>query len=132
MPHPNEKVIRDIFAAFAAGDLDGVLDRCTEDVLFRLPGSGRAAGDYRGRHEFMSKLLPALAGVADMSTFSERVEFVTCDDDYGMALITQSFTRTDGRAVSYRIVPVMSFRDGLLSAFEEWAGNEAEYDDAWS
>ena len=132
MVHTNESLIRDMYAAFARGDMPGVAAACTDDVLFSVPGKNRVAGEYRGKQEFFEKFLPALAGVADMSTFQETVDGLACDDDHGVVLTTQSFTRHDGRAVTFRSAVKFGFRDGLLSEFVEHPGNQAEYDEAWA
>lgn len=132
MAHPNEVVIRRIYANFAKGDVGEVLADCTDDVVFEVPGASRVAGTYAGRDGFLTGLLPALASVADMSTFSEDIDAVACDDDHGVLLATQRFRRLDGRQVEYRSAVVFGFRDGRMSRFVERAGNQAEYDDAWS
>ena len=132
MTHPNESLIQDMYAAFARGDMPAVAAACTEDVLFRIPGASRVAGDYRGRQEFFEKFLPALAGVADMSTFRESIDGLVCGDEHGIVLTTQSFRRQDGRDVSVRSAVLFAFRDGLLAEFVEHPGNQTEYDDAWS
>jgi uncharacterized protein len=130
--HPNEALIRRIYASFARGDMGEVLADCTDDVVFEVPGHSRVAGTYPGRDGFLSGLLPSLAAVADMSTFSEDIDAVACDDDHGVLLATQRFRRHDGRQVEYRSAVVFGFRDGRMSHFAERPGNQAEYDDAWS
>jgi ketosteroid isomerase-like protein len=132
VPHANEQLIRSMYAAFAVGDMAAVVACCADDVVFRVPGSSRAAGEFHGKEGFLTGLLPALASVADMTTFRETVDAVACDDDHGIVLTTQSFTRLDGRSVEYRSSVVFGFRDGLMSEFVEHPGNQAEYDDAWA
>ena len=132
MAHPNEGLIRRIYANFARGDVGEVIADCTDDVVFEVPGKSRVAGTYVGRDSFLGGLLPALAAVADMSTFSEDIDALACADDHGVILATQRFRRQDGRQVEYRSAVVFGFRDGRLSRFVERPGNQAEYDDAWS
>ena len=45
MAHPNEDHLRDLYAIFAKGDLQGFLDGCTDDVTFHVPGDTRASGE---------------------------------------------------------------------------------------
>lgn len=132
MPHSNEVVIRRMYEAFAVGDMQGVLACCTDDVLFAVPGNSRVAGEYRGHEGFLTAFLPAVAAVADMSTFSEDIDGLACDDDHGVILTTQRFTRHDGAAVEFRSAVNFRFRDGKMSEFHERPGNQAEYDKAWS
>jgi ketosteroid isomerase-like protein len=130
--HANEQVIRTMYDAFAHGDMEGVLACCTDDVLFAIPGNNRVAGDYRGYDDFLTKFLPALAAVADMSTFSEAIDGLACNDEHGVILTTQRFTRNDGTPVEFRSAVKFRFRDGKMSEFREHPGNQAEYDKAWS
>lgn len=132
MPHANEQLIRRIYAAFAHGDVEGVLAGCTDDVVFIVPGANKVAGTYRGRAGFLTEFLPALAAVADMQTFQEDIDALACDDDHGVILTTQRFRRQDGQQVEYRSAVAFRFRDGKLSEFRERPGNQEEYDRAWS
>jgi len=132
MEHPNESLIRSMYAAFGSGDMPGVVAACTDDVVFRIPGASRVAGEYRGKQEFFERFLPALAGVADMSTFRESIDGLACGDDHGIVLTTQSFRRHDNREADYRSAVMFAFRDGLLAEFVERPGNQSEYDDAWA
>jgi ketosteroid isomerase-like protein len=40
MAHPIEVIIREAFAAFARGDLDGYFRACSEDWNFNIAGRG--------------------------------------------------------------------------------------------
>ena len=131
MTHRNEKLIRDIYARFAQGDMPGMLELCTDDVLFAIPGQSRVAGEYRGREAFLTDFLGNVSAVADMSTFSEDIDGLACDDDHGVILTTQRFRRHDGEQVEFRSAVNFAFRDGRMSEFRERPGNQAEYDRAW-
>lgn len=131
MTTDNEALIRRMYAAFATGDMPAVLACCTDDVLFAIPGSNRVAGEYGGHEGFLTQFLPAIASVADMSTFSEDVNALVCDEEKGIVVTTQRFTRHDGTAVEFRSAVLFTFRDGLMSEFREFPGSPAEYDRAW-
>ena len=131
MTHTNELVVRRIYAAFARGDMEGVLADCTNDVVFRIPGANKVAGTYKGREGFTA-FLTALAAVADMQSFEEDIDALACDDDHGVILTTQRFRRQDGQQVAFRSAVAFQFRHGKLSEFSERPGNQEEYDQAWS
>jgi ketosteroid isomerase-like protein len=38
MGHRNEDVLRDAYAAFFRGDLEGYLRHCTDTIVFHVPG----------------------------------------------------------------------------------------------
>ena len=131
MSTENEAPIRRMYAAFATGDMPGVLACCTDDVRFVIPGDNRVAGEYTGHQGFLTRFLHAIASVADMSTFSEDMNGLACDDEKGIVLTTQRFTRHDGTAVEFRSAVIFTFRDGRMSEFREFPGSQAEYDLAW-
>ena len=43
-----ESTIRQPYAAFGRGDVDGYLSACTKDFTFNVPGRGVIAGTFRG------------------------------------------------------------------------------------
>lgn len=131
MAHENEALIRRMYDAFARGDMPGVLACCTEDALFAVPGSNRVAGEYRGHQGFLTGFLPAIAAVADLSTFSESVDGLVCDEEKGIILTTQRFRRHDGTDVEFRSAVLFRFHDGLMSEFREHPGDPDQYDRAW-
>ena len=48
MSHPLEAIIREAYAAFSRGDVDGYLQACNDDFEFHIPGHGGIAGTYIG------------------------------------------------------------------------------------
>ena len=48
MAHPNEKLLRDAYAAFGRGDLDGYWVACREDFTFNVPGRSRVGAAHQG------------------------------------------------------------------------------------
>lgn len=128
MTHPMELVIRDAYAAFARGDLDGYLSACTEDFVFAVPGSGGIAGTYVGGDG-----LYALAGKAmaiSGGSFEEEVEDVLANDRHAVVLARHRFTR-DGIGREYRTAHVYETRDGKLARCYEQPRDMAEFDEAW-
>ena len=46
--HPNAKVVRQGYEAFAQGDLDALREFMVHDVVWHEPGRGPLAGDHKG------------------------------------------------------------------------------------
>ena len=62
MAHPLEATIREAYAAFGRGDLDGYLKHCTDDFTFNVPGNGGISGIYVGKqglYELAGKAMTA-------------------------------------------------------------------------
>ena len=67
MPHPLETTIRDAYAAFGRGDLDGYLSACTDDFVFNVPGDGAISAVYRGKeglYDLARKAMEFTAGAS--------------------------------------------------------------------
>jgi hypothetical protein len=65
MEHPIEGIIREAYAAFARGDLDGYFRACMEDWNFNIAGKGAIAGTYHGKqglYELAQKAMATTSG----------------------------------------------------------------------
>ena len=114
--HPNVARIRNIYAAFANGDLAAVNDVFAEDLVWHDAGRGQLSGDYRGREAvfgFFGKVMEVTEGSSHLDLHS-----VLADDEHGVALVTISANR-GGRSIKVNAVDVMHLRDGKVT--EVWA-----------
>src|ERR1019366_5274271 len=128
MAHPLEAIIRDAYAAFGRGDIDGYLRPCTEHFTFNVPGRGALAGSFRGK-EGVSDLARRAMEISN-GTFHEEVEDVLVNDHHAVVLCRQRFTR-DGQSKDYRTAHVYEIADSKLAACWEHPRDQAELDDAW-
>lgn len=128
MAHALESTIREAYAAFGRGDVDGYLKPCTEGFSFNVPGRGAIAGSWRGKDG-----LYALAGKAMEATagsFREEVEDLLANDHHAVVLARHRFTR-DGQSWEYRTAHVYDVRDGKLATCWEQPQDLFAFDDAW-
>jgi len=109
MAHPLEQIIRDAYAAFGRGDLDGYLESCTDDFVFHVPGQGGISGVYTGRQGMIE-----LAGKAMSLTegsFREDVDDILANDTHAVVLARHAFVR-GGVPKEYSTAHVYEIRDG--------------------
>lgn len=128
MAHPTEATIREAYAAFGRGDLDGYFRACSEDWSFSVAGQGAIAGTYRGKqglYELARKAMAATGG-----TFQEDVEDVLANDQHGIVFARHRFTR-GGLQQEYRTVHVYEILNGKLFACWEHPRDQAAFDAAW-
>ena len=128
MAHPLESTIREAYAAFGRGDVDGYLHACSDDFTFNVPGHGGIAGSYRGKpglYDLAKKAMEITGG-----TFEEVVEDVLANDQHAVVLALHRFTR-EGRAKQYRTAHVYAIRGGKLSECFEQPRDQASFDEAW-
>ncbi len=123
-----EAIIREAYAAFGRGDVDGYLRPCAEDFAFHVPGQGGIAGTYLGKnglYELAGKAMAITGG-----TFNEEVEDVLANDRYAVVHARHRFTR-GGAAKEYRTAHVYEISQGkLMRCFEQPRDPEA-FNDAW-
>jgi ketosteroid isomerase-like protein len=123
-----EDRIRQAYAAFGRGDVDGYLRACTDDFLFHVPGSGGISGTYLGRagmYELAAKAMSLSSG-----TFSEEVEDVLANDSHAVVLTRHRFTRNGGPK-DYRTAHVYEISGGKLARCYEQPRDPAAFSDAW-
>jgi uncharacterized protein len=128
MAHPLEALIREAYAAFGRGDVDGYLQPCTQDFAFHVPGRGAIAGTFRGKEGLYALARKAMEGTG--GTFREDVEDVLANDQHAVVLARHSFTR-NGQQKEYRTAHVYDVRDGKLAACWEQARDPEVFEDAW-
>ena len=128
MAHPLEASIREAYAAFGRGDVDGYLQHCTDDFIFTVPGRGGVAGAWKGKqglHELAGQAMALTGG-----TFDEEVEDVLANDRHAVVLARHRFKR-NGAAKDYRTAHVYEIRDGKLAQCYEQPRDAASFHDAW-
>ena len=128
MAHPLEGIIREAYAAFGRGDVDGYLKVCTPNFVFNVPGRSAISATYHGKEGVY-----ALAGKAmeiTAGTFHEDVEDVLANNRHAVVLARHSFTR-DGLAKDYRTAHVYAIQDGRLAECWEQPQDPAVFEDAW-
>jgi uncharacterized protein len=128
MAHPLEQTIRDAYAAFGRGDLDGYLSACTSDFIFNIPGKNFMGGKFRGKDGFY-ELAGRVMQVTGLS-FEEKIEDVFANDKRAVVLALHVFQR-GGEVKRYQTAHVYSIRDGKLAECWEQPRDQAIFDDAW-
>ena len=128
MAHPLEQIIRDAYAAFGRGDVDGYLRPCTGDFTFSVPGTGGISGVWIGKQGLTD--LAARAMSLSQGTFREEVEDVLANDRHAIVLARHTFVR-EGSTKEYRTAHVYEIRDGKLARCFEQPRDYTAFHDAW-
>jgi ketosteroid isomerase-like protein len=127
MAHPTEDWLRELYAAFANGDLQGFLDSCTDDATFTVPGNTPGSGTFT-KETFIEWITGVLGQTG--GTFQEHVLDVFANDEHGILMLHHQFDR-DGQPREYLTAHAVRLRDGRISAWEERPGSMAEFEGAW-
>ena len=130
MAHPNEDLVRELFAAFGRGDMDALRKQYwADDIRYHLPGRSPLAGDYEGPEQVL-QLFARLFELSD-GTFSFELHDVLANDEHAVALFTVGGERA-GKQLNDNEVLVCHFRAGKVS--EVWLQSTDLYaqDEFWS
>ena len=128
MNHPLEAIIREAYAVFGRGDIDGYLRSWADDFEFHVPGQSGIGGAYLGKAGIYA--LGEKAMTVTGGTFQEEVEDVLANDDRAVVLARHRFTR-DGVARDYRTAHLYEVRAGKLARCYEQPRDPAAFNDAW-
>lgn len=120
----NVQVVKDGYAAFGRGDIQGLLALMAEDVEWQIPGAGLPlAGTYRGRNG-VANFFQKLAADVDILDFQPR-EFVSDGDR--VLVIGWERTRVKATNRTAEVDWIMSFtvRNGKVATFREYTDTKA-------
>ena len=125
----NAALIKDTYEAFARGDVAQVFAAFAGDILWHVPGRGPISGDYRGHAEvggFFQKFMELSSG-----TFRIEIKDVLSRGDRVVVLCTESAKR-GARTWSSPQVHVWTIRDGRVTVFWQYQGDQQTEDEFWS
>jgi hypothetical protein len=128
MTHRNEDVLRNAYAAFSRGDLDGYLQHCSEAIVFHVPGHTPMSGTH-AREQFKA-FIARLMELCD-GTFRETVLDVVANERRGLVLAEHELRR-NGRTHVYRTAHIYRIENGRLAEFREYPEDLYAFDAAWS
>jgi uncharacterized protein len=121
MANENASVVEKVNAAFAAGDVEGFLAHCTDDVVFTMVGHRRVEGKSAIR-EWMgnSPSQPPKFSVQSVIATEDRV---VCYGDMTMA-------EADGTG-SYEYCDVYHFENGKVKELRAYVIKNGSVGDVW-
>ncbi len=115
MAHPNEDLVREVYAAGRRGDLDALKQYFAEDIRWHIPGQSPLAGDYEG----FAQVAEGLRRVFELTggTFRTELHDVVANDEHVVLLFTGRAER-EGRQLEENVAVIHHIRDGKVT--EVW------------
>lgn len=127
LQHPNETLLTRLYELFSTGQFGEVLSMCADDITFKVPGNTSFSGTHtKATFQSWIEKVWTLSG----GTFREIPYRIIASDHHGTALLDHYLTR-NGQEIHYRVNHIWEIRDGVLTGWEEWAGDEADFNAAW-
>jgi ketosteroid isomerase-like protein len=129
MTESNTEIIRRAYKEFANGNIPGVFSAFDAGITWHVPGHSPLSGDYRSHDEiggFFQRTMELSGGV-----FSIDVHNVLAEGDLVVVLATVNAQRS-GVAASFPEVHVWRLKNGKVTEFREYQGDEQREDRFWS
>ena len=123
-------VVRQAYEAFGRGDISGVLDLLTDDVVWTLQGPSTIpfAGTHRGR-EGIAEFFSLVGEALEFEQFEPR-EFVAQGDTVVVLGYERSIAKATGRRFEQEWAHVYTLRNGKIATgllFEDTAAEVAAF-----
>ena len=127
--HPNARLLRDLFAAFADGDLQSIIDVMAPDIRWHTPGSSLLAGDPAGRDAVLAQLGRSreLSG----GTYAIEVLDVLAGDHHA-AVVYRGTAERGGRTLDLEHLGLYRIADGRVTEVFIEPLDQAAFDAFWS
>jgi uncharacterized protein len=123
-PLSGDQVVRALFDAVCAGDVESVTKFLREDIVVTEPKALPFGGVYRGRDAFLAELLPAIVGPFQMGI--EDVSVLGGGDRVAAVMAVTYTSRKTGRSLVMPYVEIYGFNDGLVSTIDVYPHDTAE------
>lgn len=127
--HPNEKLLRDGYAAMARGDGKVLGAMLTPDALWMIPGRSLLAGHYTG----LTQIFNFWKRVAELAPGGLRLEVqdVMANEERGVVFVVGRGSRL-GRSIEERGIHVFRFEKGRAKEARFYYEDQEAYDAFWS
>jgi uncharacterized protein len=116
----NVQIVKDGYAAFARGDIQGLLALFAEDIEWIVPGEGGfpLAGTYRG-HAGVAGLFQKISEMFEIS-FLETREFVAQGDRVLVVGFDRGRVKATNRTVEGHWIMAFTVRNGKVTNVREY------------
>jgi len=117
----NVRILKDAYASFKQGDIEGVLKVLTDDVEWITPGLPelmQTAGNRRG-HKEVAEFFTTLNKQEDVEFF-EPAEYIAQGDKVIALIKYRGRVRQTGKPVEADLVHVFTFSNGKVRRFQEF------------
>jgi ketosteroid isomerase-like protein len=124
--HPNAKLVREGYEAFAKADLAWIDQHLADDITWNVGGNSKWAGAYEGKAkvlDFFGRQIQALGGTPP----SLDIHDIVAGDDHVVAIGTASAS-AGGQSAEWKFAQVFHVRDGKASEVWGLAENDAAVD----
>ncbi|NJO15646.1 MAG: SnoaL-like domain-containing protein [Thioploca sp.] len=115
----NLRIIKELEKDIQAGNLDGLMSKLAEDVVWNIPGPSLYpfAGCYRG-HEQIKNVFALAAAI--QTEFIEPKEFIAQGNKVVVLVATRIQFKTNNRVVELETSHIFTLRGGKVTEFLDY------------
>lgn len=127
--HPNLQVMRKALAAFQTGDMPALTRLFSKDVVWRVPGKSRMAGDYKGQAAafgFFGRLMHETNGTFKV----ESIDMFA--NDRGGVFVDRLTAERNGRKLDVPLLLHVTIKDGQIVEGMDGLHHEHLWDAFWA
>jgi len=123
-------VVRELYAAFQAGDNAAARDCFTDDAVWHLPGRSPLAGDYVGFDQIATEFF---GRIRELTHGSFKVEVLEIFPGKDRVVVLQRTTgERDGRHLDILVCQLMTVRDGRITDIRGFQADQYALDEFWA
>lgn len=126
--HPNVTLMKKGYAAFSAGDMDGVKAVFDAHIVWNFPGKNHLSGAHRGMDNVLALFLQQMQETD--GTFKVELHDVLANDEHAVALATFSGTK-GGKSIKDRYTHVNHVKGGKVTESWIFVENQLQDDAFW-
>ncbi len=117
----NLKIVEDAYDAFKRGDIQSLLSKMTDDVLWEIPGPSNiaVAGKRHGRDQ-VAEFFQTLGQEQEVQEFAPQ-EFISKNDKVIVLGRFRWLVKRTSRILESDWVHVFTLRDGKVASFQEYS-----------
>lgn len=119
----NVEIVKQVYAAFGKGDVQGLLGLLAPDVEWAIPGSAPWAGEGRG-HDYAKRFFQTFGSVAALNAFEPR-RFLSDGDTVAVIGYEEGTVRETGRAWKSHFMHLFTVANGKVTSHREYGDTEA-------
>jgi ketosteroid isomerase-like protein len=127
--HPNAKLIRHGYDAFAHGDLEALREFMAPDVVWHEPGRGPLAGDHKGPEGVLALLGELRA--RSCGTFAIEIVDLLANAERAVAIQEETARRGD-RALDMASAVEFEVHQGKITEVTVYHADTYHFDQFWA
>ncbi|MFN0072220.1 MAG: nuclear transport factor 2 family protein [Chloroflexota bacterium] len=123
-----QTALQELYARFGRGDLAGVIELCSDDIVFHIPGRVSFSGEHTkaGFGSFVNHVMQISEG-----TFRESIVDLMVGEQFGSVLLIHTLER-NGRTIEYRTIHLWRIEHERFAEWWEYPQDLHEFEAAWS